>query len=554
MNIRPTLSEGDDVDSRWRTRFLFMAPLLALLLVAAACGGDDGGGDGDDGGDGEAGELGEITWALPGLPDVLLVPHDWTTYSGAVMSLVEEGLLAFGDDLSLQPALAEDWEVVDPTTYVFTLREGVTFHDGTPLTAEDVVFSIEWNIDPDNASQLAAFFGSVDTIEATAENEVTVTLTAPDAQFIYSMAHMSGFIMKQEQLETSGEDFGTPAVLPVGTGPYRLAEFVPDDHVTLERNEDYWGTPGAAEQIVIQEIPDSQTRLLAMQNGDIDGTFDVPVSEADQWEGLDGVTLITAPSNGVYQLILDYDTPPFDDPNVREAIALAVDRDGIVQAVLNGNGSPALTINPPGIWGGVLDEGTVMDFYGTVPTYQFDLDAARQALAASSVPNGFEFSVPVPNNDPVAINSFLAIAETLGQLDITMNVRQVDPGEWLDVYFAHEEGLGAQFMAYFPDYADPANYPYLFYYSENAAANGLNGSNYRNDAVDAAIETALESTDAAERAQALQDAIAQAQEDVATVPIHWPDSAMAISDDLRLDGYNAFWYNIPWATRGFGPA
>ena len=319
------------MERRRRTRILLIACLVSL--VAAACGGDGGDGDGDGTGDGD---LAEVTWALPDLPDVLLVPHDWTTYSGAIMSLVEEGALAFGDDLSLQPALAESFEATDPTTYVFTLREGVTFHDGSPLTAEDVVFTIEWNMDPDNASQLAAFFGSVDGVEATAENEVTVTLTKPDAQFQYSMAHMSGFIMKQDQLESAGENFGTPDELPLGTGPYRLVEFVPDDRVVLERYDDYWGEPGAAERIVIRSIPDSQTRLLAMQNGDIDGTFDVPVSEVDQWEGLEGVTVITAPSNGVYQLILDQETPPFDDIHVRKAIAFAVDREGIVQAVLNG--------------------------------------------------------------------------------------------------------------------------------------------------------------------------------------------------------------------------
>jgi peptide/nickel transport system substrate-binding protein len=534
------------MELRRRFRILLIASLVSL--VAAACGGDGGEGDGDGTGEGD---LTEVTWALPDLPDVLLVPHDWTTYSGAIMSLVEEGALAFGDDLSLQPALAESFEATDPTTYVFTLREGVTFHDGSPLTAEDIVFTIEWNMEPDNASQLAAFFASVESVEATAENEVTVTLTKPDAQFQYSMAHMSGFIMKQEQLETAGENFGTPDELPLGTGPYRLVEFVPDDRVVLERYEDYWGEPGAAERIVIRSIPDSQTRLLAMQNGDIDGTFDVPVSEVDQWEGLEGVTIITAPSNGVYQLILDQETPPFDDLHVRKAIAFAVDREGIVQAVLNGKGAPALAINPPGIWGGVLEEDAVNSFYATIPTYEFDLDAAREELAQSSVPDGFEFSVPVPNSDPVAINSFLAISETLSQIGITMNVEQVDPGEWLDVYFAHED-LGGQFMAYFPDYADPANYPYLFYYSENAVANGLNGSNYENPEVDALIEESLESLDVEVRAEALQQVIAQAQEDVATVPIHWPDSAMAISSDLRLDGYNAFWYNIPWASRGFG--
>ena len=534
-----------------RSLFLLAASLMSMALIMAACG-DGGAGDGD-GGAPVDGDIEEVTWALPDLPDVLLVPHDWTTYSGAVMALVEEGALAFGDDLSLQPAVAEAWEAVDPTTYVFTLREGVTFHDGSPLTPEDVVFSIEWNMNPDNASQLAAFFGSVESIEATGDSEVTVRLTKPDAQFAYAMAHMSGFIMKKEQLESAGENFGTPDELPLGTGPYELVEFVPDDHVTLERYEGYWGEQGPAQRIVIRQIPDSQTRLLAMQNGDIDGTFDVPISEVDQWEGLDGVTVITAPSNGVYQLILDQETPPFDDIHVRKAIAYAVDRAGIVQAVLNGKGTPALAVNPPGIWGGVLDEASVNAFYETIPTYAFDLDAARAELAQSSVPDGFEFSIPVPNSDPVAINSFLAISETLAQIGITMDVRQVDPGEWLDVYFAHED-LGAQFMAYFPDYADPANYPYLFYYSGNAVANGLNGSNYRNPEVDALIEESLESTDTAARAEALKQAIALANEDVATVPIHWPDSAMAISSDLRLDGYSAFWYNVPWAIRGFGPA
>jgi len=539
------------MERRRRSRILIVASLASLLsLIATAC---DGGGEGGDDTGATAGDIEEVTWALPDLPDVLLVPHDWTTYSGAIMSLVEEGALAFGDDLSLQPALAQSWEAVDPTTYVFTLRDGVTFHDGSPLTAEDVVFTLEWNMDPENESQLAAFFGSVDSVEATGDSEVTVTLTKPDAQFQYSMAHMSGFIMNKAQLESAGENFGTPDVLPIGTGPYKLVEFVPDDHITLERYEDYWGEQGPAKRIVIRSIPDSQTRLLAMQNGDIDGTFDVPISEVDQWESLDGVTVITAPSNGVYQLILDQETPPFDDIHVRKAIAFSVDREGIVQAVLNGKGAAALAINPPGIWGGVLDVESVNAFYETIPTYAFDLDAARAELAQSSVPDGFEFSVPVPNTDPVAINSFLAISETLAQIGITMNVEQVDFGEWLDVYFGHED-LGAQFMAYFPDYADPANYPYLFYYSGNAVANGLNGSNYRNPDVDALIEESLESTDTATRAEALQQVIALANEDVATVPIHWPDSAMAISSDLRLDGYSAFWYNIPWAIRGFGQA
>ncbi len=514
-----------------------LALVASLALVAAAC----------------QGAIEEITWALPDIPDVLLVPHDWTTYSGAVMSLVEEGMLAFGDDLQLIPGTAESWEQVDPTTYRFTLRDGVTFHDGTPLTPEDVVYSLTWHLDPDNASQLAAFFASVDSVEATGEREVTVHLKHPDAQFLYSLAHMSGFIMQKAQLQANPETFGTPDVLPVGTGPYRLVEFVPDERIVLERYDGYWGDGGPARRIVIRPIPDHQTRLLAMQNGDIDGTFDVPISEVDQWERLENARVVTAPSLGVYLFTLDRETPPFDDLHVRRAIAYSIDREGLVQAVLKGKGEAAVAINPPGMWAGVMSEEEVRAFYDTLEPYAFDLEKARQELAQSSVPGGFEATVNVPNTDPLMVNAALNLSENLKQIGVTLEVRQVDPGEWLDVYFAHED-LGIQMMAYFPDFADPVNYPYLFLYSGNAVRDGLNGSNYRDPRVDRAIETALRSSDPAERAAALQEAIGISQEDVAVVPVFWPDSAMAIRSDLRLDGYNAFWYNIPWAIRGFGPA
>jgi peptide/nickel transport system substrate-binding protein len=148
---------------------------------------------------------------------------------------------------------------------------------------------------------------------------------------------MSGFIMKRSQLEEAGEDYGTPDVLPLGTGPYKVVEYVPDDRVVLEAYEDYWGGAPAVGRITMVAIPDQQTRLLAMRNGDIDGSFDVSISDIDQWQGLDGVEVITAPSLGVYLLTLDQETPPFDDVEVRRAIARSVDREGLVKALLKGN-------------------------------------------------------------------------------------------------------------------------------------------------------------------------------------------------------------------------
>jgi len=541
--------------NRWIRLVILMA---ALALVAAACSSDDSEPESTSGTETESTEaagggdeeIEELVWALPELPEGLFVPFEWSTYEGAVMALAQEGLLAFGDDLSLTEAVASSWEQKDPTTYVYTLRDGVKFHDGSDVTVEDVVASMTWHLDEQAGSQLGVFYASVDTIEATGDREVTVTLVAPDATWQYTPGHMAGFIFKESQL-ADVDTLGSPDNLPIGTGPYKVVEFIPQDRVVLERFDDYWGENGPAKRIVITGIPDPQTRLFALRDGEIDGTFDVPLSEVDQWEALDNASALTAPSLGIDLFTMDYDDPPFDDIHVRRAIAHALDSNGIVAAALQGAGDDAVTVNPPGIWAGVSSESDVNSFYSTLPQYEFDLEKAAAELAQSSVPDGFEFTLKVPDL-PNLTTSALVLSESLSEIGITMTVEQVDFGTWLDIYFGHEEGLGMQAMEWFPDFADPVNYPLLFLHSDQAIVDGVNASNYRNDRVDELIDTAITESDAAAREAALQEMFEITTDEVAVLNIVWPDSAMALSDDLRFDGYNAFWYNIPWAIRGLG--
>ena len=499
----------------------------------------------------DSGEIDEIKWALPSVPDTLFVPHAWSTYIGAIMSLVQEGPLAFGDDLSLVPAVADSWEQTDPTTFKYHLRQGVTFSDGSALTPDDIVATMKFHLDPNSGSQLAAFYSSVASVEASGPAEVTVKLKSPNVQFRYTAAHMAGFIFKKSQLEGHPKDIGTPDVLILGTGPYKLTEFAPGDHVVLEANPAYWGPKAVAKQITFQAIADRQTRLLAMQNGDIDGTFDLAISDIDQWKALKNVDVITAPSLGIYCLTLDHSAPPFDDIHVRKAIAYAVDRVGLVTALLKGNGEPAVALDPPEIWAGVQPVEAVKAFYDTLPGYSFDLDKAKAELAQSTVPNGFTISVPGSTGDPYMVNVLQSISQNLKQIGIVMEVQEIDGNQWLAGFFRHEK-LGMQIMPYYPDFADPANYPFLFFDSANAAKDGMNGSNFKNPDVDKYLAAANEKTDPKDRAEALQQVFRIANDDVAVVPIFWPSSAMAINNKYKLTGYTAFWYNIPWAIRGFG--
>lgn len=553
-----------DLLRRPSIRLLVLVAVLALLAAACNSSSDEttttaaGTQTSEAGGDvtttegGSAGELEEVAWALPFLPDTLFVPNEFTTAQGVVVSLAQEGLLAFDDDYNLIPALAESWEQVDDVTYVYTIREDATFQDGSPVTADDVVASWDYNLNPDNGSFVDYFFYSVDTIEATGDREVTVTLLGPDATWQYTPALMAGFVLPASQLEGDTQLLGSPESIPTGSGPYQVTEFVPGDHVTLERYDGYWGVNGPAQTITITQIPESQTMQLAMSDGDIDGTFEISPTEIDQWQAIEGVDVVTTPSLAIVLLTMDFDTPPFDDINVRKAIAHSIDKDGLVAAVLKGAGEKAITVNPPDIWAPVMSADDARAFDGSLPQYDFDLDAAAAALAESSVPDGFEFSVQVPGGADLMVNPLLTLQQNLATLGITMNIDEVDDQTWFETYLTHDPDLGMQVMQLAPDFVDPVNYPSLFLWGAQAAPGGYNASNFVDETVDAQMDVALADSDPAVRGAAIEEILQIAQEDVAVIPIYFPDTGMAIRSDLMLDGYNALYYNIPWAIRGFG--
>jgi peptide/nickel transport system substrate-binding protein len=490
------------------------------------------------------GEAEHISMAMPGNPPSLFIPRAWLVSTGTAMSLVQEGLLAFGNDLSLQPALAESWEAVDPTTYVYHLRPDLMFSDGSPVTADDVVFSMKLNMDPVVGSELLSFYASVESIEATAEDEITVKLTRPDAQFQYTPAHMAGFVLKQSQYEAGPDDIGTPGVLPIGTGPYKVTSFDPNASIELERNEFWRGPAPKVRTITLQLINDPQTALLAMQSGQINGAFEIALDTIDQWTQA-GAQVETTPALSFFMLVMNTEMAPFDDIHARRAMWYAVDREGLVAAALGGRGQPANAINPPGMWAGVLTPEEVEEFYGTLTPGTFDLDMAREELAQSATPDGFTLDVMIQNSIAAMGPIAQSLVETLGQIGVTVNVTSVDSS----VYYADYNSQASPFYirSYAPDFADPANYPYLFLHSDSARQDGLNASLYRNPEFDALLDTAISSVDVAERAEAMKEALTIVDQDVPIAPIFWPDTAAAVTPDFQFNDFTAFYYNQPWA-------
>ena len=187
----------------------------------------------------------ELHWALANSPDTLFAPTYFSTPIGSsMMGLIQDNLLAYTGDGELVPSAASAWTATSPTTYVYTLRDDLKFSDGSPVTPEDVKFSIDQQSDPAVASKESALFENVESVTVDG-NDITVELKTPDSLWKYLPSHMGTYIYKQSDVEANLDSYGTPEHFPIGSGPYMVSEFVADSHVTMVPNPYYWGDPPA---------------------------------------------------------------------------------------------------------------------------------------------------------------------------------------------------------------------------------------------------------------------------------------------------------------------
>jgi peptide/nickel transport system substrate-binding protein len=521
---------------------------LSLPGLLLACGGDDD----DAAATGTTdvattdAEIEQIRWAIPAAIRGLDIAKSFDTSSSTAISLALETLVTYTNDLQLTEELAESWEAVDPLTYVYAIREGVTFWDGTPLTAEDVAFSMSRHMDPDTGSQIGSYFGSVESIQATGPSEVTAKLKTPDPFWQYIPTFVQ--ISSKQFIEAQGDAFGTPGaqVSVLGTGPYEVTSFRADEGVSMTRFEGYWGEKPLVKNLELPFLEDPETRLLAMRAGEIDGSFDVPLSAADNWKDIDGVTVGSAPGLRVWFYSFDQETPPWNDIHVRKAFAHALDRDGIVQSLLGGYAQPANAMAPPDQWKGLgFSDAEIEEIYAGLTDYEFDLDLARQELAQSSVPDGFQASVQYPNSQPELGRATEALAQSLSEIGIRLEVKEVTSQKWLNDLYEHKN-LGLQALGYGPDYPDPANFIAISYHSDFAVPNAFNLANFRNDRVDELLDLQAASTDPQERADALAEIMQISQEELPYLNIWWEDAVMAIKDDFAYEGFHGLWYSTQW--------
>lgn len=526
-----------------RRRLLQVLGIAGGIAVAgpalAACSTDD---DASGGGSGSGG-LDSLTVALPSSISSLDVTREAGIVNYVVALLCLESLAAIDANGSLAPALAAEWSQPDPVTYVYKLRPGVAFSDGSPLTADDVLASIEVNTKKGSTSALAYAYAAVKSAKATAADEITFTLSAPTSSFGWVPSPGTLQVSSRAFLEANADQVGTPQALLLGTGPYVVTEFKPDSHVLLERNDAWWGGKVEVGSVRLDFITDENTRLLAMRDGSVDLALSVPPNQLDDWKSISDVTVETATDNSLVTLAFNTSTAPWSDLKVRTAVAHCIDRSSVVDSVLRGNADVALTIPTQAQWGGLLDEGQVEDLYASIPQVDFDLDAAASLLAESSAPDGFSATVTYPNSGPLIGRALLTLAENLKGLGIELEVKEVTLEQWIADLGKH---AGIAVGWYFPSTGDPAEYVQLLLNGKYAATGGTNLAEYDNAQVNALLDQEVAETDPAKRGDLLGQALVAAAADVPYQPLWWGQTATAFGPGLKAKDFGPYFFLGPW--------
>ena len=408
-----------------------LAILLALMmLVLSACGGSSGSSSGSSApaSSGSSSGSAAATAAKVTAQEydaVAAVSLDFTTMdpvdtsdtlSGGIQRLIMDGLFGFDDDMNQIPMLATKWEANDDATeYVLTLREGISFSDGTPWNAEAAKANLDKLNDETRHLKRTSLLSSViDTVEVTGDYEVTVKLSTPFSAFIANLCHPACVMMSPKVIE-AGDDVCASA--PIGTGQYLFVEWEHGDHLKLQLNPDWWGyeaglvAPDAGfKTIDFKVVTENATRVNMLMAGDADFIWPVPTEAYANVEADPNLVAHSEAGIVVRWLYMNTQKAPLNDVRVRKALALAVNKEAFLQLIYNGHGSVATSIL-----------GSKVTGYKRNEPVAFDVEQAKALLAEAGYPNGFTITQYYSNNTTNQ-KSAEFMAQQFAQIGVTLNL------------------------------------------------------------------------------------------------------------------------------------
>jgi peptide/nickel transport system substrate-binding protein len=487
------------------------ALLTAVVLMLAGC----STGERVDLGGASSGNL---IAALAGEPDQL-DPHKTSAYfSFEVLENVYDTLVEPDANLEMRPALAESWEVSpDQLGWTFHLRRGVSFHDGSPFTADDVIYSYRRIIDGKLAN--VDKFSTVTNVTAPDPATVKITVKQPTPNLLTNIGGFKGMAIVQRRNVESGQI----ATHPIGTGPFAFQTQKSGDSITLKANPRYWGGAPKVSGVTFRFISEPSTALSALQAGEIDWTDSVPTQRVAQLKDDDSVRLAVTPSNDYWYLALNETHKPWNDVRARQAIAYGIDRSAIVAATSYGTASANQLAIPEG-----------NPWYTPYDTYSYDIDKAKDLLRQAGVSGPQNLDMLVTTEYPATVTAAQIIADNLAPLGITVTIRTVDFATWLD---EQNSGHFDMLMMGWLGNIDPDD----FYYAQHHSNGTSNAQKFSNPEVDRLLDAGRVETNRDVRKQDYAKASTIIADQVSYIYLYNPSKIQAWTNGLtgyedRRDG------------------
>ena len=412
------------------------------------------------------------------------------------------------------PAVASDYTVSeDGLTYTFPLRDGVLFHNGDAVTAEDVLYSFETCAATSNETDLIAALSAIEKIEADGDNQIVITLSEPSTAFL-SYAAMVYIVP---------EGYSDQATSPVGTGPFKFVSRSAQESLVMEKFADYWGEAAYLDKVTFKIFEDANALMSALSAGSIDMVNHLTIDQVDTVKGGD-FKVLEGTMNLVQALYLNNGVEPLDNEKVRQAMCYAVNVDDILELTAAGYGAKLGSSIYPSFTK-YLDESLV-DYY------DYDVEKAKSLLAEAGYPDGFSMTITIPSNYTPHMNVGEVLVEQLAQVGITATIEPVEWETWLTEVYA-----GRNFESTVIGF-DAATLNAGALLNRWMSTNESNMINYDNPDYDAVMEEAAACTDEEQQTELYKEAASILTETAANVYIQDLADFMLVKSDL--DGYQFY--------------
>lgn len=395
-----------------KTMLLSVVVLTALTIALSACSGDKQGENSS-----------QITIGIPQDMEDSLDPNKAVAAgTKEVFFNMFEGLLKPDSDGNIIPAVASDYKISgDKLTYTFTLRDGITFHDGTPVTVEDVKFSIDKCADTSMGDPLVPAFINIDSTKIVDDSTFEIFLKKPDVDFPAYLATVNAAI-----IPASNQDADKMAI---GTGPYKYVSRSPQENFILEKYDGYWGEPAHIEDVTFKICANTDAIVMDLNGGAIDMFARVTPAQAEQLN--DNYQVLEGTMNLVQAMYLNHNVEPFNDVRVRQALSYVIDKEEILLMVSNGKGAPIASSIFPAFGKYFMPELNDL--------YKQDIEKAQQLLSDAGYPDGFSFTVKVPSNYTQHIETAQVMVEQFKEIGVDAKIELIEWESWIsDVYIGRD--------------------------------------------------------------------------------------------------------------------